>query len=110
MSQTGLARIYSGDSHLLETVECLQAALDSSLLEDIAVSWNVHQITMIMVRDILMYMDRTCVPTQRRRPVYDQGLDLFRIIVWGHPLVQTRVTDLLLNAIAFERAGVLTDD
>lgn len=63
-----------------------------------------------MVRDILMYMDRTYVPQLRRRPVYELGLHLFRIIVWEHPRVQTRVTDLLLNAIASERSGLLTDD
>ncbi|KAI2498715.1 cullin-like protein [Fragilaria crotonensis] len=97
-------------SHLLGTVDRLQATPDSSLLEEIAATWNEHQITMIMVRDILMYMDRTYVPTQRRRPVYDLGLHLFRITVWEHPRVQARVTDLLLNAIASERAGLLTDD
>jgi cullin 3 len=97
-------------SHLLGTVERLQATPDSSLLEEIAATWNEHQITMIMVRDILMYMDRTYVPTQRRRPVYDLGLHLFRITVWEHPRVQARVTDLLLSAIASERAGLLTDD
>jgi cullin 3 len=96
--------------HLLETVERLQDIPDSSLLEEIALTWNEHQITMIMVRDILMYMDRTYVTTQRRRPVYDLGLHLFRITVWEHPRVQSRVTELLLNAIASERAGLLTDD
>eukprot|EP00543_Licmophora_paradoxa_P017706 CAMPEP_0202461442 /NCGR_PEP_ID=MMETSP1360-20130828/49427_1 /ASSEMBLY_ACC=CAM_ASM_000848 /TAXON_ID=515479 /ORGANISM="Licmophora paradoxa, Strain CCMP2313" /LENGTH=648 /DNA_ID=CAMNT_0049083485 /DNA_START=10 /DNA_END=1956 /DNA_ORIENTATION=+ len=65
---------------------------------------------MIMVRDILMYMDRTYVPHQRRRPVYDLGLHLFRITVWEHPMVQPRVTELLLKAIANEREGMVTDD
>lgn len=97
-------------SHLLQTVDRLQQVPDSSLLEEIATTWNEHSITMIMVRDILMYMDRTYVPTQRRRPVYDLGLHLFRITVWEHPRVQSRVTELLLTAIAAERAGLLTDD
>ena len=65
---------------------------------------------MVMVRDILMYMDRTYVPQNRRRPVYELGLHLFRTVVWEHPRVQPRVTQLLLDAVASERAGLLTDD
>lgn len=65
---------------------------------------------MIMVRDILMYMDRTYIPQQRRRPVYELGLHLFRITVWEHPMVQPRVTELLMSAVSKERDGLLTDD
>ena len=61
-----------------------------------------------MVRDILMYMDRTYIMQQRRRPVYELGLHLFRITVWEHPRVQPRVTELLMSTIAKERAGELT--
>jgi cullin 3 len=97
-------------THLLETVQNLQNVDDSSLLEEMAVTWSEHQITMVMVRDILMYMDRTYVQAQRRKPVYELGLHLFRVIVWEHPRVQKRITDLLLTAIASERAGLLIDD
>ena len=65
---------------------------------------------MVMVRDILMYMDRTYIQQQRRRPVYQLGLHLFRLTVWEHPKVKERSTDLLMAAIASERAGLLVDD
>lgn len=52
------------------------------LLEELARTWREHRITMVMVRDIFMYMDRTYVPQNRRRPVYDLGLWLFRRVVW----------------------------
>jgi cullin 3 len=65
---------------------------------------------MIMVRDILMYMDRTYIMQQRRRPVYELGLHLFRLTVWEHPLVKDRASDLLMAAVAAERDGLLTDD
>jgi len=97
-------------SHLLDTVERLAEMPESRLLEEMSVTWSEHQITMIMVRDILMYMDRTYITQQRRRPVYELGLHLFRITVWEHPRVQTRVCDLLMSAIAAERGGLLTDD
>ena len=97
-------------SHLLATVNRLAEVPDTSLLEEMASTWAEHQITMVMIHDILMYMDRTYVQQQRRRPVYPLGLHLFRITVWEHPRVQSRVTQLLLDAIASERAGLLTDD
>jgi len=65
---------------------------------------------MIMVRDILMYMDRTYIQQQRRRPVYQLGLHLFRLTVWEHPDVKDRARDLLIATIASERNGLLTDD
>jgi cullin 3 len=65
---------------------------------------------MIMIRDILMYMDRTYVIQQRRRPVYQLGLHLFRLTVWEHPEVKERSRDLLMATIASERNGLLTDD
>ncbi|KAL9183411.1 hypothetical protein ACHAXT_005198 [Thalassiosira profunda] len=52
------------------------------LLEEMAHTWREHRITMVMVRDIFMYMDRTYVPQHRKRPVYDLGLWLFRRVVW----------------------------
>ncbi len=65
---------------------------------------------MIMVRDILMYMDRTYVQQARQRPIYELGLFLYRITVWERDGVQNRVSELLLEAIASERAGLLVDD
>jgi cullin 3 len=65
---------------------------------------------MIMVRDILMYMDRTYIVKERRRPVYELGLHLFRLDVWEHPKVKERASDLLMTAVANEREGLLTDD
>ena len=56
--------------------------LQYRLLEELGKAWTEHRITMVMVRDIFMYMDRTYVPQSRKRPVYDLGLWLFRRVVW----------------------------
>eukprot|EP00569_Conticribra_weissflogii_P005587 CAMPEP_0171347236 /NCGR_PEP_ID=MMETSP0878-20121228/27306_1 /TAXON_ID=67004 /ORGANISM="Thalassiosira weissflogii, Strain CCMP1336" /LENGTH=1035 /DNA_ID=CAMNT_0011851199 /DNA_START=170 /DNA_END=3277 /DNA_ORIENTATION=- len=58
------------------------SVLGYKLLEELSKSWTEHRITMVMVRDIFMYMDRTYVPLHKRRPVYDLGLWLFRRVVW----------------------------
>jgi cullin 3 len=96
--------------HLTETVEQLATTHPTSLLESVATSWKEHCVTMVMIRDILMYMDRTYVTQHKRRTVYELGLHLFRVTAWEHPAVSKRVCGLLLDAIARERAGMLTDD
>jgi len=96
--------------HLQETVKQLAEVPPTSLLESVAEQWKEHCVTMVMIRDILMYMDRTYVQQQRRRPVYDLGLHLFRTNVWKHPAISKPVCQLLLDAIARERSGLLTDD
>ncbi|KAL3924372.1 MAG: hypothetical protein SGILL_001087 [Bacillariaceae sp.] len=98
------------NEHLSETAKRLAQVPESKLLEEIASTWAEHQITMIMVRDILMYMDRTYIMKERRRPVYELGLHLFRLAVWEHPNVKSRASELLMTAIGNERNGLLTDD
>jgi cullin 3 len=79
-------------------------------LEAVADAWHQHTVTMSMIRDILMYMDRTFVVQQKRRPVFELGLHLFRVTVWEHPTIRSTVIDLVLEAIALERCGHLLDD
>lgn len=99
------------NQHLMKTVHTLaNDTHESQLLEASAEVWKEHQITMQMIRDILMYMDRTYVNQQRRRPVYELGLHLFRVAVWEHPSVGRRVVELLLQTILAERSGILSDD
>jgi cullin 3 len=92
--------------HLQNTVQILQQTHASQLLDAIVYAWREHTVTMVMIRDILMYMDRTYVVQHKRRTVYELGLHLFRITVWEHPSVSKRVCTLLLDAIANERAGI----
>lgn len=55
-------------------------------------------------------MDRTYVHQNRQRPIYELGLYLYRVTVWEREGVQNRVSELLLQAIADERAGLLVED
>jgi cullin 3 len=82
---------------------------DEVLLDRLSKAWGEHQSTMVMVRDILMYMDRTYVPPLRKVPIYDQGLLLFRDVIARHENVQGRLRNLLLLAVSSERAGQLVE-
>jgi len=97
-------------AQLVRTVEILSDVPDSLLMDAVATSFREHQITMSMISDILMYMDRNFTSQNRKRPVYDLGLHLFRVHVWEHHRVQSRITEQLLTVIASERDGFLTDD
>jgi len=95
--------------HLSNIAESTAASPEASLLEHTSEAWSNHRMTMVMVRDILMYMDRTYVVQHKKRPVYELGLQLFREIVWEHPNIQPRVTMLLLSSVSKERDGLLVD-
>jgi len=97
-------------THLTRQADRLSQVPESMLLEEVAKSFKRHVTVMTMVRDILMYMDRTYVSQHRVKPIYELGLFLYRITVWERDGVQNRVSDLLLQAIATERAGLLVED
>mmetsp|Transcript_32787 Transcript_32787/g.101575 ORF Transcript_32787/g.101575 Transcript_32787/m.101575 type:complete len:147 (+) Transcript_32787:82-522(+) len=56
--------LYDGVKELVESqlravADIVVASPDEQLLNQICKGWREHQVTMVMVRDILMYMDRT---------------------------------------------------
>lgn len=90
-----------------------QASSSSSspaLVTSVAEAWKEHVLTLVMIRDILMYMDRTYVLQAKRRSVYDLGLHLWKITVWDHPSIRSNVTELVLLQILHERQGRLVED
>ncbi|CAM9725172.1 unnamed protein product [Ectocarpus sp. 12 AP-2014] len=99
----------SVQAHLDEVGEIIATATDDRLLHDLSQQWGDHQVTMQMVRDILMYMDRTYVSFNKKMPVYEMGLVVFRDTVARHDKVKGRLQSLLLQNIADERASRLID-
>ena len=64
---------------------------------------------MVMIRDILMYMDRTFVKQTKKDPVYHMGLKCFLKNVGRHREVRDRLQKILLTNIAKERDGEQID-
>jgi cullin 3 len=53
-------------------------ALYNNFLQTLNQAWNDHQTSMVMIRDILMYMDRVYVQQNDVDNVYNLGLIIFR--------------------------------
>ncbi|CAH2066414.1 unnamed protein product [Thlaspi arvense] len=62
-----------------------------------------------MIRDILMYMDRTYVTTTRKTHVHELGLNLWRDNIVHSSKIQTRLLNTLLDLVHKERTGEVID-
>lgn len=71
-------------------------------LQDLVHAWNLHQVQMKMVSDILMYLDRVYSEPKGARLIYDQGLELFRKVV-VHDV--DGVSNKLLELIQIDRSS-----
>jgi len=96
-------------AHLAKVALEVAGTADEVLLGPLAKAWGDHKSTMFMVRDVLMYLDKTYVTQHRKVPIYDQALLIFRDVIARHDAVKGRLRHLLLAAVAAERAGQLVD-
>ena len=72
---------------------------DESFMSELKDKWDKHKLSSIMIRDILMYMDRTYVASQKKTPVYERGLQIFRDEVCRSPRIRDRLLQMLLNLV-----------
>jgi len=95
--------------HMVKLAAMVSACPDDRLLEAISQEWKDHQIALVMIRDVLMYMDRNYVWQHGQMRVYDLGLQIFKDTVVYHEKVRGRLRGLLLRGVAEEREGRLLD-
>ncbi|GLT36168.1 hypothetical protein SLA2020_105630 [Shorea laevis] len=103
-------KLYSGlvttmTFHLKEICSSIEAAQGGLFLEELNRRWADHNKALQMIRDILMYMDRTFIPSAHKTPVHELGLNLWRDVVIHSSKIQTRLLDTLLELIQGERSG-----
>mmetsp|Transcript_9553 Transcript_9553/g.32570 ORF Transcript_9553/g.32570 Transcript_9553/m.32570 type:complete len:734 (+) Transcript_9553:62-2263(+) len=103
----GVAQTIS--EHLEQEAVLVSSKPNEALLAEVRRAWDEHKTSMGMVKDILMYMDRTHVVQREKTPVYSLGLQLFRSVVAYHPHVRDRLKSILLEDIQRERQGELID-
>ncbi|XP_072952958.1 cullin-3B-like [Typha angustifolia] len=103
-------KLYSGlvttmTWHLKEIAKSIEAAQGGLFLEELNRKWVDHNKALQMIRDILMYMDRTYIPSCHKTPVHELGLNLWRDHIIRSDKIQTRLLDTLLDLIHRERTG-----
>lgn len=64
--------------HLRGVAQEVAVAADGDFLPQLKEKWEKHRLSSIMIRDILMYMDRTYVVAQKKVAVFERGLQIFR--------------------------------
>jgi len=108
-------RLYSGlkevvTTHLDSKVRNdVLAALNNNFLQTLNAAWNDHQTSMVMIRDILMYMDRVYVQQNNCENVYNLGLVIFRDKVVRYGSIGNHLRVTLLDMIMKERRGEVID-
>ena len=107
-------KLYNGlvatmTSHLREISKSVEAAQGDSFLEELNRKWNDHNKALQMIRDILMYMDRTYIPSTHKTPVHELGLNLWRDNIIHSSKIQTRLQNTLLELVHRERTGEVID-
>ncbi|XP_068140665.1 cullin-3-A isoform X1 [Drosophila tropicalis] len=80
-------------------------SLHSNFLPKLNQAWTDHQTSMVMIRDILMYMDRVYVQQREVDNVYNLGLILFRDQVVRFSEIQKALREKLLGMVMEERHG-----
>jgi len=73
------------------------------LVDSIIFQWEDHQMKMGMIRDILMYMDKTRCEQNKKIPIYNLGLLSFLSKVLHHKDILSRVRKKLLKNVQEER-------
>lgn len=91
--------------HLKEIAASVEASQGSLFLEELNKKWMEHNKALQMIRDILMYMDRTYIPSTHKTPVHELGLNLWRDNIIHSSNIQTRLKDTLLEIVQKERGG-----
>ena len=63
----------------------------SGFLAELVRQWGDHTKPTAVLRDILMYMDRTFVAQHNKWPVHDLGMQQWRDVVARGPLIRSRL-------------------
>ena len=95
--------------HLVASADIISATKNEEILKKLVTEWDAHKTAFHIIKDILMYMDKTYVQPRTKTPIYVRFLQLFREIIPSHPDVRIRLRCTVLENIMMERQGCLID-
>ena len=95
--------------HLQVSLIDIMEAKNEIILGSTVHAWQFHTVAFNMMKDILMYMDRSYSVPRKKAPVYAMALQLFREEIIYQPEVRERLRYTILQEILFERQGRVID-
>lgn len=103
-------RLYAGTKalvceHMIRIRNSIVENLNNKFLSYLNSCWKDHQTAMVMIRDILMYMDRVYVGQQKLDSVYKMGMTVFCNLVLRHNVIREHLQKTLLDMVRRERRG-----
>ncbi|KAL3622406.1 Cullin-3A [Castilleja foliolosa] len=103
-------KLYSGlvsatTLHLQTMSKSIEAAQGPLFLDELNTKWNEHNKALQIIRDILMYMERTFIPSHNKTPIHELGLNLWRDNIIHSSKIQPRLLYTILDLILSERSG-----
>ncbi|KAJ1896008.1 hypothetical protein LPJ66_004249 [Kickxella alabastrina] len=91
--------------HVLKFNTLREAAQGEALLSSIRLLWSEHVTAMLMIKDVLMYVDKVYVKTAQLPSIYDMGMRVFRdqVLLTADQQVLKALNKAILNQIQDER-------
>eukprot|EP01080_Neovahlkampfia_damariscottae_P004140 gene4140-7450_t len=90
-------------------VKPIVSSPDETFLKDVTSIWGEYKQATQMVRDLMMYLDRNYVVSKKLLPIYDNGVQVFKTVVFKDSKQGIRVQNLILAEIKKDRAGESVD-
>ncbi|KAL3312370.1 Cullin-3, partial [Cichlidogyrus casuarinus] len=91
--------------HVLQVREKILEKINDDFLNVLQNAWKDHQNAMVMIRDILMYMNRVYVTMNQLPSVFHVGMQIFQNVILEYTQIKTKLLDMLLDMIKRERTG-----
>uniref|UniRef100_A0AC35UAM8 CULLIN_2 domain-containing protein n=1 Tax=Rhabditophanes sp. KR3021 TaxID=114890 RepID=A0AC35UAM8_9BILA len=107
--------LYNGLKHELSihlqtiVLPKIKEAFNDSFLDTLNKAWSNFTLAMVMIRDILMYMDRVYIGTAKVDDIYTTGIKIFRRVIIEESVIGTSLPQVLLHIITKERQNEMVD-
>lgn len=102
--------------HLLQIKNSLRSSLDSHIsshdfLKEVSAHWADHLLSMRMVSDVLMYLDRVYAKENHLPLIYDVGINLFRdnVVKADNNFLGNTLSAYVLDQVTANRNGLIVD-
>lgn len=108
--------LYTGVTHTITDYikgvrDKLLLVHDSIFLKELLRHWEKHRKSILMIRDILMYMDKNYVAQNKKIPIYEAGVKIFGSdALLRNPQILERMQRLMMELVRKERDGEATLD